>query len=508
MFTVCFTSTLACAAREESGAHVDERPHILFAISDDQSWMHAGAYGDRGTKTPAFDRIAHGGVLFNYAFTACPSCTPARSAILTGQQIYRLEEGGVLMGFLPKRFPTFTRLLEDTGYEIASTGKTWSPGRLQPGGWKRPPTGKAYNTLRLQTKTRGLSSIDYAANFSQFIDERDVDRPFFFWFGASEPHQSYDVGAWRRAGKNLADARLPRCLPDDPTTRGEILDYGLEIEHFDRHLASMLNLLEARGLSDNTIVIVTSDHGNPLPRAKCNLYDVGVRVPLAIRWPRRIPAGRTLDDFTSLTDIAPTLLEIAGIGVPSSMTGRSLRNLLVSTAEGRTDPDRDFVVTAFERHTICRRDGLGYPMRAIHTHRYTYIRNYEPDRWPAGAPDFVSSHQGFYGDIDRGASKSFMIAAADRPAVARLFQLAFGRRPAEELYDMKEDPHQLTNLAGQPELEATRAELAERLKAYLKLTEDPRVTGKSPWDTYPFYAPEIFRSPSWRTAGRSTKLPE
>lgn len=209
------------------------------------------------------------------------------------------------------------------------------------------------------------------------------------------------------------------------------------------------------------------------------------------------------DYFSSYASvfIAPTLLDIAGANVPETMTGRSIWPILTSGKSGRVDPDRDFVVTAFERHTWCRRNGVGYPMRAIRTYRYAYIRNYEPGRWPAGDPDFVSSHQGFYGDIDRGASKTYMMENCDDPRVVRLFQLAFGRRPPEELYDMEKDPAQLKNLADDPVYTKVKHELATRLRQYLTDHSDPRVRGESPWDTYPFYH-NIVNDSNWRTVGR------
>lgn len=497
------------------------RPNVLFAISDDQSWMHVGAYGDRATRTPSFDRIADEGVLFSHAYAAAPSCAPSRAAILTGRNIWELEEAGNLMGVLKSSFALFTLDLQKSGYELAATGKTWGPGRLEgfgAPGTKLPArsyissdtesiTGKAFNQHRLEKRRRGIYDRDYARNFEAFLADRDPSKPFFFWYGALEPHQDYDTGAWKRAGKKLEDARLPGCLPDDPVTRGEILDHGLEIEHFDRHLGRMLAVLEKRGELANTLVIVTSDHGNPLPRSKCNLYDSGVRVPLAARWPAKIPAGRTIDDLVNLTDIAPTLLETAGLRTPREMSGRSLWPLLSSTRSGRIDPSRDFVVTAFERHIITRRDGVGYPMRSIRTHRYAYIRNYEPDRWPAGDPDFLSSHQRFYGDCDKGSTKSFLLRESHRADIHPYFLLAFGRRPAEELYDMQSDPDQLRNISSDPRFESIKSELASRLQSYLRERGDPRLRGESPWDTYPFIDEAIFRHDSWRTRGKAGTTP-
>ena len=488
------------------------QPNILLAISDDQSWMHAGAYGDRATRTPVFDRIAEAGVLFTRAFAACPSCAPSRSSILTGRPIWQLGTAGVLFGVLRPGPELFTLELKQNGYELASTGKTWGPGRIEGfaekgGGAQREAVmGQSFDKRRLADRRVGINPNDYAANFDDFLAERDSTKPFFFWFGATEPHQTYEEGAWKRAGKRLDQARLPRCLPDDPVTRGEILDYGLEIEHFDSHLGRMLKSLKAAGELKNTLVIVTSDHGNPLPRSKCNLYDTGVRVPLAVQWPGRVPPGRRVVDLVSLIDLAPTILEAAGVEPPSGMVGRSLVPILESRRQGQVDTARNFIVTAFERHIIARQDGVGYPMRSIRTSRFAYIRNYEPKRWPAGDPDFYSSHQRFFGDCDRGASKSFILQNAHRPDVAPFYRLAFGRRPSEELYDLESDPGQLSNLAFHPKWLGTRKDLAGRLQAHLVATGDPRQRGESPWDGYPFVDRRIYQNPKWRTEGLAIPL--
>lgn len=485
-----------------------DRPNILFAISDDQSAMHAGAYGDTSNRTPAFDRIAREGALFRYAYTAAPSCAPSRSAILTGRNIWEVEEGGILLGILRAKFTVFTLLLEDAGYELGATGKTWGPGRLE--GWKREIFGKKIDTHRLPDAQRrpGLNPIDYAANFEEFFGQRDNDKPFFFWLGTSEPHQRYDVGAWKRAGKKLEDARLPGFLPDTPEVRGEILDYGLEIEHFDNHLGRALRTLEQAGELDNTLVIVTSDHGNPLPRSKCNLYDGGTRVPLAARLPGKIPGGRRIDDFVSLVDLAPTILEAAGLEAHAEMSGRSFWPVLRSSRSGIVDASRDFAVTAFERHTVARRGGVGYPMRAIRTHKYAYIRNYEPDRWPAGDPDFNAPPQGFFGDVDRGAAKTYLMAHALDPEIRRYYLMAYGRRPAEELYDMEKDPDQLHNIAADPAMSEIKQHLIWKLNAYLQQTGDPRQSGATPWDSYPFTTESVLRNPNWKIEGMPTVLPD
>ncbi len=464
------------------------RPNILFAISDDVSWLHNGAAGDPNVRTPAFDRVAKEGVLFTHAFTAAPSCTPSRSAVLTGQAIWRLEEGGLLWSTLPAKFDVYPLMLETAGYHVGFTGKGWGPGDYRPGGRQRDPTGQGYQQRRYDKVPEGISAIDYAANFEDFLRAKPAEQPFCFWFGGSEAHLPYAQGAGLAAGKKLANVSVPPFLPDADVVRGDILDYYVEIEWFDSHLARMLASLEQAGELDNTLIVVTSDNGMPFPRAKTTLYDWGVRMPLAIRWGQRVPGGRVVDDFVSHTDFAPTFLAAAGLAPPAAMTGRSLLDVLFSGEQGRVDASRDKVFTAIERHTWCRPKGVPYPSRAIRTHDYLYIRNYEPGRWPAGDPDFDSTPQGFYGDIDRSPTKTFMMEPANQEKFPREFALCFGKRPAEELYHLAGDPGQIHNLAAQPEHAEVQQELRQQLERYLAETKDPRVEGRSPWDDYPYLA--------------------
>ena len=468
-----------------------------MCISDDQSWQHTGINGCKAVRTPNFDRIAREGVLFTNAFCAAPSCTPSRSSILTGQEIWRLEQGGTLIGALPAKFRVYPDLLESAGYHVGYVHKGWSPGNYKAGGWDHNPAGsKEYSTHQVDPPYVGIKKTDYSANFEDFLKDRPVDKPFYFWFGCKEPHRVFDVGSGRRIGKKLGDVKVPAFLPDTHEIRSDILDYLVEIEWFDEHLGRMLDMIDERDELDNTLIVVTSDNGMAFPRAKCNLYDHGTRMPLAIRWADRIKGGRTVDDFVSLSDLSPTFLEAAGLYVPSEMTGRSLMKILLSRKSGRIEKDRDRVFTAIERHTWCRPNGAGYPSRAIRTNRWLYIRNYEADRWPAGDPDFDSHAQGSYGDIDNGPTKTYMIEHKDDPKVAPLFELGFGKRPAEELYDVLKDPDQVNNLAANTAYFEVKQRLRDQLEEYQRKTKDPRAEGKSPWDYYPHYISDPPRQPS------------
>jgi uncharacterized sulfatase len=444
------------------------------------SYPHAGAYGDKQVNTPHFDRIAREGYLFTNAFTASPSCAPSRASILSGQEMWRLEEGSLLFGALSSKVPIYTHLLREANYNIGHTGKGYGPGDLKRGGWLENPAGPAFQEIE-QEVPEGIRSTDYAGNFEAFMEARNSDKPFCFWYGASEPHRRYDYGIGAANGYDLEQIEVPGFLPDTEETRNDVADYYFEVEWFDNHLGRMIAYLEAHDLLENTVIVVTSDNGMPFPRAKSNLYNYGTHMPLAIRWGKAKYPGKQVDNPVSLTDIAPTFLELTGLAIPPEMTGKSLAPLLL----GKTDEaPRDFVVTGLERHTIARPGNKGYPMRALHTKELSYIYNFEPDRWPAGAPDFDAWPQGFYGDVDGGASKSLYIDHPDN--WKDLFDLTFGKRPQEELFFRKDDPFQLMNLASDPKHLNLTMSLKEKLFEYLKDTNDPRMEGLSPWDDYPF----------------------
>jgi len=473
------------------------RPNILFCISDDQSWLHTGTYGDKVVRTPSFDRVAREGVLFTHAFCAAPSCTPSRSAILTGQEMWRLEEGGLLMGTLHSKFAVYPDLLEAAGYHVGYVHKGWSPGNYRAAGREHNPAGsKKYNRRKQTPPAAGMCKTDYAANFEDFLNDCPQQKPFCFWYGGQEPHRPYEKGSGLKAGGKLEEVTVPAFLPDAPEVRSDMRDYYAEIEWFDEHLGRMIRLLDETGRLENTLIVVTSDNGMPFPRAKANLYDYGVRAPLAVSWAGAIKGRRVVHDMVSLTDLAPTFLEAAGLEVPSEMTGRSLMDILLSGKSGFVDRRRDNVCTGNERTTWCRPNGAGYPSRAIRTHRWLYIRNYEPDRWPAGDPDIEAEPEGIYGDINYGATKTFMLEHKDDSRVAPLFKLGFGKRAAEELYDVEKDPWQVRNLADTAAYADIKAELRARLEAYQRQTNDPRAEGKDPWDYYPYYYGRSVRHPA------------
>ncbi len=450
-----------------AGAAADNRPNILYCLADDWAWPNAGVYEDRVVRTPTFDRVAREGVRFNYCFSAVPSCTPSRAAMLTGQYPHRLEEGSCLWGFLPRKFPVYPDLLEKAGYAVGSTRKGWGPGDFRAGGDARNPAGPTFK------------------DFASFLAAVPEGKPFCFWFGSQDPHRPYEVGSGARMGLKTDRVVVPPFWPDNEVSRNDVLDYYWKVERFDREVGELLDSLEKAGKLENTIVVMTGDNGWPFPRCKANLYDGGTRQPLAVRWPVKVKAGSISDDFINLMDLAPTFLEAAGLKPAPAMTGRSFLGLLTGT---ESPGSRNTVFLERERHANVRAGDAGYPVRAIRTREFLYLRNLRPDRWPAGDPQAHKDPKRAFGDCDDGPTKNYILDHRDEPGVQRFFQLCFAKRPAEELYDLSKDPHEISDVAGQTAYAAAQKQLRARLEQWMKDTADPRaVENDDHWDAYPYF---------------------
>lgn len=441
------------------------RPNLIFAIADDWGYPHAGAYGYAAAKTPTFDRLAKEGMLFSSAFTAAPTCTASRGSILTGQAPHRLENGGNLHSHLPAKFAVYPDILEKSGYVVGAYRKAWGPGKVidRP----RPPGGPVFKS------------------FEEFLKTVPADKPFCFWFGSPDPHRGYDRAFGEKSGIDPRDVKVPAYLPDTPEVRADIVDYLAEVQRFDKELGEMLATLKAAGRDQNTLVLVTGDNGWPWPRCKANLYEMGIHQPLVAWWPAKIAPGGKTDRLTILTDVAPTFLEAAGIPIPADMTGQSM----LPTLLGKTEAPRPAVFPERERHARAREGNIGYPARSVRTARFLYIRNFEPDRWPAGDPADTGGVQGVFGDIDAGPTKKLLVEKRDDPAYAKFFAWATAKRPAEELFDIQKDPDCLNNLADNTEFKADKEALARQLDEWMKQTQDPRAVNPRDdrWDKYDYH---------------------
>jgi arylsulfatase A-like enzyme len=499
-----------------ASAQGEPKPNILFVFADDWG-RHASAYAKLdgpGTvndliQTPAFDRIASEGVLFRRAFVSAPSCTPCRSALLSGQHFWRTGRASILRGAIwDGSSPAFPLMLRDeAGYHLGKMYKVWSPGTPSdaPIGQQQhayEKAGRRFNQFS-QTVTKMVAegkSVEAAkqeiyaevtANFDAFLAARKPGQPFFFWFGPTNVHRKWIKGSGKALwGLNPDElkGKMPAFLPDVPEVREDLADYFGEAMAFDTAVGLLMKKLESIGELDRTLIAMSGDHGAPgFPHGKCNLYDFGAGVSLALRG-AGTKGGRVLDDLASLTDLAPTFLELAGVKVPEVMTGRSYVPLLTSEKSGLVDPTRNAVFIGRERHVENARDGyLPYPQRAICTHDHLFIVNFKPERWPLGEPyrldgdnvpsaeDITENTRVTLPDDDAGPTKAWLVGMRNDPKWKAHYEWVYGRRPMEELYDLKSDPHQTKNVATDPAYAKVRAELQQRLMEELKRTGDPRL---------------------------------
>ncbi len=493
----------------------ESRPNILFLFADDwgrYASVMAEADGRGGindvVRTPNFDRIARSGVLFRNAHVNAPSCTPCRSSLLSGQYFWRTRRGAILQGAVwDSSIPAYPLLLKEAGYHIGKSYKVWSPGTpvdAPYGGQQHAyeKAGRRFNQFS-QTVTKlaadgmpveAAKQVLYdeaRGNIQAFLADRRPGQPFCYWFGPTNTHRKWIKGSGKALWGIDPDAlqgKMPPFWPDVHEVREDLADYLGEAQAVDAAIGLLVDEVRKLGELDNTLIVISGDHGIPgFPHGKCNLYDTGTGVCLAIAGPG-VRGGRVVDDFVNLTDLAPTFLETGSVAVPAVMTGRSLWPVLKADRQGLVDPQRTFVVTGRERHVEMARVGhLPYPQRSIRTADYRLIINFKPDRYPQGEPynlngptpptaeeltevTFVT-----FPDEDAGPTKAWLVGQRDDPQWKPLFDLAYGKRPREELYDLKKDPYQVHNVAADPAYAAVRTELERRLMDELQRTDDPRL---------------------------------
>ena len=503
------------------------KPNILFVFADDWG-RYASCYkGIDGrptlndvVMTPNVDRVAKEGVLFRNAFVNAPSCTPCRSSLFSGRYFFNCNQGAILQGAVwDESIQVYPLMLRDAGYTIGKSYKVWSPGTPVDapfGGQKyayekagRAPNNFSEEVTSMIDKGMSLSEAreiilgQVRSNFEEFLAARTKGQPWHYYFGPTTTHRTWIKGSgkklWNIDPESLK-GKLPGFLPDVPEVREDVADYLGECQAVDAYVGVLLECLEKTGEAGKTVVVLSGDHGMPgVTSGKCNLYDMGVSIPLIILMPGT-KGGRIVDDFVRLPDLAPTLLEIGGVKPPENLYGRSLLPLLKSDKSGIIDKTRDWVITGRERHVATAREGnLPYPMRSLHTPDYVYIRNFEPDRWPMGSPGAVTPDNIpemnelenntliAFADMDASPTKAWLVQHRLDPKWQWYYEIAFGKRPAEELYDVRKDPDMLNNLAGKINFVAMKRKLSDRLMQELTRARDPRVVENPPrFERLPF----------------------
>lgn len=522
-----------------------KKPNILFLFADDWGRYASILRESEGpgtindvVETPNFDRIARDGVFFRNAHVSAPSCTPCRSALLTGQHFWRTNTGAILRGAVwDASIPSYPLLLQDAGYHIGYTHKVWGPGTPANAPFTKEQAyakrGGKFNQFS-QNATKAVESgkspdeakaellEESRGNFADFLDARKGDAPWCYWFGPTNVHRKWTKGSGKALWGIDPDAlkgKMPPYLPDVPEVRQDLADYFGEIKAWDAGIGVLLEELGKRGERENTLVVISGDHGAPgFPHGKCNLYGFGTNVCLSITGPG-VKGGRIVDDFASLTDLAPTFLEAAGLEAPAVMTGRSLWPTLRSEKSGLVDETRTRVFTGRERHVeIARSDYSPYPQRAIRTADHVLIVNFRPDRHPLGDPYRLDSSEDpsveelenetrvTLPDEDAGPTKAWLVGARNTPEWREHFDWVYGKRPKYELYDLRKDPHETTNLADDPAYAEIKTALEKVLMDELAGTGDPRlVDGGKFFETPPMAGPLSDGEQFWNRAKAKSK---
>lgn len=421
-----FRSAAAAPAAARAAA---DAPNFVFLLSDDHSWSDLGCYGNTAVRTPHLDRMAREGMRFNHCYVAAPQCSPNRSAIFTGCTPHTTATSR-LHTPMPEWEPTFLEPLKERGYFT--------------GAFRKVHQGAAFDR---RWDFYGGRNVP----FEKFFDALPAGRPFWLQLGFTDPHRPYRPGAFNPP-HDPRSVRVPPFLPDLPEVRRDLAHYYDSIARMDAECGQLFDLLRSRGLDRNTLVVFTGDNGMPFPRAKGGCYDPGIRVPLLAWWPGRIAAGALRDELISHVDLAPTWLEAAGIATPRKMQGRSFLPLLTGGAyQPRTE-------VCSERNWHDNFD----PIRSVRTARYKLIFNaaphfpYRPAWDLADSPTWAAMLRA----LRRGAL---------RPEHAALFDPS---RPMLELYDVREDPNEFRNLAGDPAHQDALQEMKHRLSEWMHATYD------------------------------------
>lgn len=452
------------AAFVTSDASAAEKPNLLFLLSDDHSYPFVGCYGNDNVKTPTLDRLAAEGMKFHRFFTAAPQCVPSRATLMTG----RSPVAARMTRFsapLPRDEITFPELLrEKAGYFTGVCGRSY---HLDGSAKQGPAIARVFQQRNLQTFAERVDYLrtgadgEVAGQVAEFLDQKPAEKPFFLWANFSDPHHVWNAPAEFRP--DPASLRLPAHWPDLPGVREQLADYCAEVNRVDRTIAGVLDVLGKRSLLDNTLIVFAGDNGAALPHGKGSLYDPGSNVPLIVRWPGVVKAGGESRALLSGEDLGPTLLAAAGLEPHPRMSGVSFLALL----QGEQHTPRKHIFIERGPHgsapVSVNMSNSSYDLsRAVRSDRYKFIYNCTP--WIPYSPV----------DSAGGAAWAQIKAAAAEGKLAPGVQATYFTtpRPVYELYDLDNDPSELNNLSGRPELAAVERELREALAEKMILDWD------------------------------------
>lgn len=429
----CTAAALASPQSLIAAEETTNKPNFIIMIADDLGWNDFGSYGHPHIRTPNIDNLAAQGMKFDNAFLTCASCSPTRCSIMTGR--YPHSTGaGELHQQLPADQVVFAGLLKNTGYYTAAAGK-WHLGLS---------ARKNFDSIL----DGGPSGCD---KWVQTLQDRPKDKPFFLWLAAIDAHRPYKPNTIPNP-HNPKDVVVPPFLPDTDETRKDLALYYDEIARLDSYLGKVLDELEKQNLTDNTFVLFLSDNGRPFPRCKTTIYDSGVKTPFIVRYPKLTQPHTTCQNLVSTIDIAPSILELAGLKPPPTFQGKSFVPLL-------TDPHKSIRKYVFAEHNW--HDYQAHD-RAVRSKQFLYIRNtytHLPATPPADAVQSIT-FQKMQNLLQQKKLNKDQMGCFNTP------------RPAEELYDVLKDPYSLNNLVSDSRHTPTLKTLRRALDNWIKNTTD------------------------------------
>ncbi|MBI3208061.1 MAG: sulfatase [Candidatus Solibacter usitatus] len=453
----------AAAPAQIAGA---DRPNLLLLLSDDHSAPYMGAYGDTVIKTPNLDKFASEGMRFDWMFTAAPQCVPSRTALMTGRSPVSCRMGR-FSSPLPPDIVTLPELLRPAGYFTGICRRNFHLDG-SPANRTNEVVERTFQKYGLRTFDRRVDWLDRnspAAKtvplVNEFLDKVPSGKPFFLWVSFNDPHHPWDRNAIAKPHDPKALKLAPQ-LPDLPGMRDDLARYYDEISRVDGEVQSILDIVKKRGLDRNTLVVFMGDNGMAFPHGKGSLYDPGMHVPFIVRWPGKVKPGSSTKELASGEDLAPTMLEAAGIRTPASITGKSFLGVLRGDAKG----PRDHIYAARLAHgsagvTDTTKANTFDLSRCVRTKTHKLIYNCTPqyEYWPVdsgnddGWKETVAAHQ----------------AGTLKPELDRAY---FGKRKVFELYDLEKDPAELNNVAERPEYAAVRKQLVNIMQERMILDYD------------------------------------
>ena len=434
-------------------AFAQQRPNVILFISDDVSWNDHGCYGNPAARTPVIDQLAARGLRFDQAFLTASSCSPSRSSIITGRYPHNNGKAAELHQPISANLAWFPAMLKEAGYYTVLSGKNhMSVGKL-PAGTTASKHNKAWHHT---SGGSGKRNTGGHANWVKEVQKRPRDKPFFFWFASTDAHRGWNGdGEWnlRYGSKHRAtDVIVPPFLIDSLGTRKDLASYYNEVTRFDFFIGEVVHELRRQKVLDNTLLLIMADNGRPFPRAKTRLHDSGMKTPLVAHWPQVIKPNGVSSNLVSAIDIAPTILEAAGIKPAPSMQGVSFRPIL-------EEPQATTRTSAFSEHNWHDYEAHG---RSIRSEGYLLIRNFRPQFAWQGPADSVRSP----------SHRELLAQKKLNKLTAAQAEVLVAPRAEIELYHPATDPHQLTNLAGLAKYSSVQLRLAETLEKWMDETHD------------------------------------